>query len=138
MRHKQIRYAISPGTKPLFSRIIISASSSEAIRRLCFNAEEWSGWLSKEVVQTDALEILNLPVSAPEILGELIGIGTNPRYFRLADVEELAGEVISMGEIRCRWGGDARPLRRELTSAGLQERAKGCFDGTAVERFFQN
>lgn len=84
--------------------------------------------------QSDALECLNGDVNAPELLTTLTSIGTRPKWYLAAEVEELAANGVTTSDLARRANMDVKRIYLALDKAGVQQLAPGLWSRVAAER----
>lgn len=79
--------------------IVISASDIYIVKALRFDRDSFEIDFSPEIIQHDALNLLNIADSASRILNGLPSKGVNPKFYRVADIEERAQKFVTLPEL---------------------------------------
>ncbi|MDR6145971.1 hypothetical protein QE363_001764 [Sphingomonas sp. SORGH_AS870] len=79
--------------------IVISARDIDVLKGLQFDRDSFEITFSPEIIQNDALSLLNVAGSAVRVLDGLSSRGVNPKFYRVADVEARAQKFVTLPEL---------------------------------------
>lgn len=79
--------------------ILISAWDIKVVKRLHFDRDRFKIAFSPEIIQNDAMSLLNVAAGAGRVLNGLPSRGVNPKFYRVADVEERARKFVTLPEL---------------------------------------
>lgn len=94
----EMRYEVSENRRVADS-IVISAGDIDVVKGLHFDRDRYDITFSPEIIQNDALNLLNVAGRAVRILDGLPSRGVNPKFYHVADVEARALKFVTLPEL---------------------------------------
>jgi len=116
--------------------IAVSSEQIPTIAALRFDRSNFPDFeFSERIIQHDALNMLNINVGAngPRVLKTLPSKGAKPITYRVADVERLARDFVTLPEIAMRLGMLAGATYLYLCKAGKAETTPGLWSRKILE-----
>ena len=98
----EMRFYVSANRRVADS-IVISARDIDVVKALRFDRDLFDLSFSPEIIQNDALNLLNVAASGVRTLDGLQSRGVNPKFYRVADVEDRAQKFVTLPDVE---GGD--------------------------------
>jgi len=121
----KVPFAIQRGAR-LAESIAVPAEHVPTIAALRFERADFSGFdFAERMIQRDALDLLNISATGSRILDALPAKGTNPKTYRVADVEKLAEDFVTLPEIAMRIGMNSAEAYEHLRKLNKAEARPG-------------
>lgn len=94
----KMRFEVSENRRVADS-IVISADSIDVVKGLHFDRDHYDISYSPVIIQNDALNMLNISNGAARVLDGLPRRGVNPKFYRVADIEDRAQKFVTLPEL---------------------------------------
>lgn len=109
----RLPFRLRQGRLPI-ERVVIGREQMGLVLSATFARADGAVRYCDRMVQSDALELLNVGPTGARLLDGLQSTGVNPRFYAVSDVERRAATIASLPELAAHAGRDPATMQQRL------------------------